>query len=245
MNRLSGIGQNGIEEFFEEITFTVANDAGSDYVKDITKNMDDGIVKEALESSLMVVKMGVIMYLISKQEDFLEGLIKKSSAIIVLLVSYPKDFLSKKLKGKKGLIFSKLLKFMQSDRSDRIQIAQVVTDQVGNLVSSKDTSNSSANNLSNSISVKDHLINKDRLNLEITNSKLNNFNQTALLKLFSSNFTENDKFLLKKMTGKSNINIEDMNKVSEFMFVKDKNGNLTGLSDSFMQLVNGLGYLKK
>lgn len=50
--------------------------------------------------------------------------------------------------------------------------------------------------------------------------------------------------LIKKMLGRDTgaaINIDDLNQVADFMFVKDTNGKITGLSESFysclMQLV--------
>ena len=63
-----------------------------------------------------------------------------------------------------------------------------------------------------------------------------------MFKLLASKFTPTDKELLRRITGSDSIDIEQINKVGEFMFTKDDKGDIVGLSEAFMQMLNGLGY---
>ena len=73
-----------------------------------------------------------------------------------------------------------------------------------------------------------------------------NFNATLMLKLATKSFTDQDKAVLKKIVGKDkDLKIEDMNKVADFMFIEDADGNISGLSEQFFSLINGLGYTHK
>jgi hypothetical protein len=74
------------------------------------------------------------------------------------------------------------------------------------------------------------------------------YNQTLLFKLFTSSFTPEDKVILKNILGTydpDKIDVNDLNKIGEFMFVKDTDGKIIGLSEAFFELINGLGYVNK
>jgi len=69
-----------------------------------------------------------------------------------------------------------------------------------------------------------------------------------MFKLFTKSFTANDEQLMKKILGRnssSKLKVEDMNKVADFMFVTDSNGDVTGLTEQMFQLLNGMGYMNK
>ncbi|WP_346389417.1 hypothetical protein [Sulfurimonas sp. NWX367] len=69
-----------------------------------------------------------------------------------------------------------------------------------------------------------------------------------LFKVLTKNFTANDKQIIKKILGNSQADmtdIDNLNQVADFMFVKDSNGDITGLSEQMFQLLNGLGYVHK
>ena len=78
--------------------------------------------------------------------------------------------------------------------------------------------------------------------LNYAKAKAETFNQTLMFKLLTSKFTATDKEILRKITGAESIDIEQINKVADFMWVKDDKGDIVGLSEAFMQLLNGLGY---
>lgn len=89
---------------------------------------------------------------------------------------------------------------------------------------------------------KANLLHSKDQQLAYAKAKSDAFNQTLMFKLLSSKFTPTDKELLRRITGAENIDIEQINKVAEFMWVKDDKGEIVGLSEAFMQMLNGLGY---
>ena len=78
--------------------------------------------------------------------------------------------------------------------------------------------------------------------LNYAKAKAETFNQTLMFKLLTSKFTATDKEILRKITGAESVDIEQINKVADFMWVKDDKGDIIGLSEAFMQMLNGLGY---
>ena len=73
-----------------------------------------------------------------------------------------------------------------------------------------------------------------------------------MFKLFSGTFSEADKQTLKAVFKSANptasynpdsMDITQLNKISEFMFVKDSEGHIIGLTRAFLDLLNGLSYL--
>ena len=90
---------------------------------------------------------------------------------------------------------------------------------------------------------KSELISIKDQQLAYAKAKADSFNQTLLFKLFASKFTAADKEIIRKMTGGSaDIDIEKLNEIANFMWVTDSAGNITGLSEAFVQMLNGLGY---
>ena len=85
------------------------------------------------------------------------------------------------------------------------------------------------------------------MSFKVGNAMASRYNETLLFKLFTGSFSDNDKTIIKKILGTydpSKIDVNDLNKISSFMFVKDDNDKIVGLSEAFLELVNGLGYVK-
>jgi len=88
---------------------------------------------------------------------------------------------------------------------------------------------------------------KEELNLRLGNAMASRYNETLIFKLLTSSFSANDEIILKKILGTydpDKIDVNDLNKIASFMFVKDDEGKIVGLSQAFLELVNGLGYIK-
>ena len=68
----------------------------------------------------------------------------------------------------------------------------------------------------------------------------------AVDKLKNATFRGKKLAILSKILGRdtaAELNVEDLNKIGSFMFVQDDTGKITGLTEQFFSLVNGLGYL--
>lgn len=245
---LSQIGQNGVEEFFETIFYGVAYDQSKELVKDMVKDVDNDLLNEALTGALSIVTSGVMFALMRKQEEFIDKVFEISSTAILALVG--SDYAGKiknKLVGKtKGVKLFKKLGLFKSSASDKIAIAQVVSTTTGHHFQADNSISSDASNLQTSTLVKSTMIEKEKLHQSVASSMADSFNSTSMLKLATKSFTSQDKTVLKKIVGKdSDISIEDMNKVADFMFIEDADGNINGLSEQMFSMLNGLGYIHK
>lgn len=244
---LQSIGQNGAEEFFETILYGVAYTEAQDQIKNFTKDIEDPITQDALSSMMSVVTAGVIFLLIRKQESFIQGVFDVAKDLVVLILA---SEIGQKMKGKlaglKGFKLLKKIDLFRASFADRVAAANLVVNAAGSHFSAERTAQSDTSMLDSVMKTKDHIVEKEKLNHSVGNSMASRYNETLMFKLFTKSFTSNDETLIKKMLGRdaaSQLKIEDMNKVADFMFVTDTNGNITGLTEQMFQLINGLGYL--
>ena len=73
------------------------------------------------------------------------------------------------------------------------------------------------------------------------------YSDTLLFRLLTSSFTENDREILRRILGRnsvSNLDVDDLNRIGEFIYARDGEGHIVGLSEAFLSLVNGLGYVR-
>jgi hypothetical protein len=247
---LQSIGQNGAEEFFETILYAAAYNEAQEQIRGFTNDVEDEVLQDAIQSALTIISMGVVFLMIRKQEDFIQGIFNTAKGLIVIILA--SDFAQKaknkilgRLKGFKAL---KKFGMFQKSFSERVAMAQLVLDGATSHFEAEKTTQNEGSMLSTVAQMKDNVLNKESLNLNVGSSMASRYNETLLFKLFTKSFTSNDEVIIKKILGResaSTLSIEDMNQVADFMFVKDANGNITGLAEQFFQLINGLGYLHK
>lgn len=244
---LNAIGKNSADEFFETIMYMTAYNEARTQISAFTKDIKSPILKEAVESSMQVLTMGVVFQLIRTQELWIEKIFNIAEGLCTLLLASGfGQKMSEKFSKIKGMkVFQKLGMFQQSF-SDRVAVAQLVVDGAGNHMHSEKTHSSGSDIMSNITAEKEHIVNKEALHSNIGTNMAKRYNETLLFKLFTKSFTPNDETVMKKILGRDNaaaISLDDMNKVADFLFVKDSAGNMTGLSEQFFQLINGLGYV--
>ena len=127
--------------------------------------------------------------------------------------------------------------------------AQVIATHVG----SKNMSHATNGNVSNGLGAyqlqldtKNSLYQREQLHMGLGNNMASRYNETLMFKLFTKSFTPQDEMLMKKILGRdtaSALDVNDLNKAADFMYTKDSNGKLTGLSEEFMNLINALAYV--
>lgn len=249
MSELKRIGENGANEFFETITQMIAYEKSRELISGYTANVEDGVVKEALEGMFSIMSSSLIMLLIRKQETFLQGVLDTAYGLVVIILASDKAQRAiGKMKRIKGVKLFKKLGIFQTSFQDRVQAAQLVVNASGNIFKAESTTQNETNPFTMVNQAKEHSVNKERLNHAIGSDMVSKYNDTLMFKMFTKNFTANDKTMIKKMLGKSataDIDIDDMNKIADFMYITDVDGNVTGLSDSFMQVVQSLGFMNK
>lgn len=244
---ISQIGQNSAEEFFEEITYQVGYEAAREQIKSFTKDVDSDIIKEALESSMNVLAMGMMMMLIRSQEDFIQKIftLAKGMVVIILASDTIQNYKSK-LSNLKGFKFLKKFDAFKKSYADRVATAQLVIDGANNHLQAETTMQSETKTYDTVLAEKEHVVNKERLHMELADKMASRYNDTLLFKIMTKSFTANDKTMIKKILGRdtsAELDIAELNQVADFMYVTDSTGKVTGLSEQFMTMLNGLGYV--
>ena len=231
----------GVEEIFEDLTYNVAYDVVLKKLKD--NGMDDGILKQAIESGITIMFSAALMQYIQKQEE----IIHKILGVVVSLLGVILNPFARVARGllnkfKKGVKVGMITRVLGVSSETRVGYAQVVTTGADAVFNSSQSNNQNNGYVNNIIKQNEALLHSKDQQLAYAKAKADSFNQTLMFKLLTSKFTATDKELLRKITGSSSIDIEQINKVADFMWVKDDKGDIVGLSEAFMQMLNGLGY---
>ena len=231
----------GVEEIFEDLTYNVAYDVVLKKLKD--NGMDDGILRQAIESGITIMFSAALMQYMQKQEEIIHKILGVAVSLLGVVLnpfaSKVKGLARKFFKGAKAGIISK---FLGVSAEARVGYANVVVNGANAVFNSSQSNNQNNGYVDNVIKQNEALLHSKDQQLAYAKAKADSFNQTLMFKLLTSKFTATDKELLRKITGSSNIDIEQINKVADFMWVKDDKGDIVGLSEAFMQMLNGLGY---
>lgn len=247
------IVEMGANEFFEDLTYSVAYGEIMKQLRDRLP-LDDGYIKDALQSSLSVVFSAGLLVYMQKQEQIIS---KIFDLVFLTFITYFNEYLSNlknKVKSKfsrvKGRSLKNALDVFGVGQRNSFKRAELILKSgeffmQSNIVECERSGGSflASQNL-NSIYTRNNS-NAD-LNLKYAKAQLDSLNFGLLLKLFTAKFTNQDMALVNRILGENkettNLTADDLNKVASFMFVADDNGNITGLAEQFMQLLNGLGY---
>ena len=230
----------GIDEMFEDLTYSVAYDQVLSKLKN--SGMDDGILKDAINSGVTIMFSAALVKYIQLQESVVNKIMSIVYTGVVALLSPLGRYAKNKLSNIKGVKLNRMLGFLTGNFSDRIGVAKVFV-ECGNQIINTNNSNSSAlQNVNTVINQRQHILETKNQEFNYAKAKVDNINQTLLFKLFSSRFTPQDKEILRRITGSDKIDIDALNHVADFMFVTDDAGNVLGLSEMFITMMNGLGY---
>ena len=244
---LKQIGQNTTEEFFETLIYMVAYEEATKMIKNFTEDIENPYLREAVESAANVAIFGGIFMIIQYEEQIIEKVFNIANGIISGLLFLPKKAIGK-LKGLKGRKLSLVSKVLSGFNDDAVGKAHVVTSQLNNFISGRNNQYQSMNLLDGSQQIRKTVFQKEDISFRLANAMASRYNETLIFKLLTATFSEQDKTILKKILGTynpDNLDINDLNKISEFMFVKDSDGKIIGLSEAFFELINGLGYINK
>lgn len=242
-NDASRILKLGIDEMFEDLTYNVAY---NEVLRRLKNNgMDDGVLKDAINSGISIMFSSALMLYIQKQEELLASITSKALALLVAilnpLTAKVKGLARKFFKGAKAGMISN---FLGVSTEARVGYANVVVTGANALFNRKQSESQFFYRADNVIKNKEHILNTKDQQLAYAKAKADNFNQTLLFKILTSKFTAADKEIIRKITGGSaEVDIDKLNKIAEFMYVTDSAGNITGLSEQFLTMLNGLGYL--
>ncbi len=244
-DRLKGLGQNTAEEFFQTLLYFTAFEEARHIISGLTKDIEDPALREAVESALNVLAFGLIFELMRMEENFIERIFNIASSLVIALLGYGRLIKQRFFRGGRGIkgVFKALFGgFLDNSTA----VAQVVVSQTTNQMLARQSVYNSAGSqglFGDYMDTKRYIVDREKYHLEVADKMTKRYIETLLFKLFTANFTEQDKTILRKILNKSSVDIEDINKISEFMFVRDSQGKVVGLSKAFLELLNGLGYL--
>jgi hypothetical protein len=246
---VKAIGENTASEFFETIIYMTAYNEARTYINDFTKDIDNNVLKEAIEGAANVLVFSLVFKLIQAQEDFIEKVFVSASALATLLLSGVGSKITNKLRKLKGVKLFRRFNLFSDTMNQRVALTNTVATATNAVMVSQSAVNSRPNQVSayDTInSLKNTMYNRENLHMQFGNNMASRYNETLLFKLLTKSFTANDELLVKKILGRdtaSVLNMEDLNKVADFMYTTDTNGNPIGLSEAFIDLINGLGFL--
>lgn len=124
------IGQNTAEEFFETILYMTAYNEARSIMQEYTKDIDNPILKEAIESAMSVAVFGAVFYAVQKQEQIIAKVFDIAEGLILALVLKSRGVF-KKLSGLKGTKLFRKLSFLQGKNQDDLMTAQIVGTYMG------------------------------------------------------------------------------------------------------------------
>jgi len=244
---LKNIGQNSAEEFLETIIYMTAYNEAQTRIRDYTSTIDNPILREATESALNVAVFSGIFMIIRYEEAILDKIFTVVSIAVTALLGLPKKAWNKlkssSIRGKKLGILSKVIGGIGNDGVGK---AQVITTQLGNFISSRNNQYQAGTLVDASLKNRQNVVERDRSSLMLGKAMAENYTNSLMFKLLTSSFTPNDKLMIKKILGRevsTDINIDDLNKIGSFMFTTDSSGAITGLTEQFFTVVNGLGFI--
>ncbi|NPA44162.1 MAG: hypothetical protein GXO49_01370 [Chlorobi bacterium] len=244
---LKTLGQNTTEEFFETLIYMAAYNEAVEMIRGFTGDIENPYLREAVESAANVAVFGGIFMIIQYEEKIIEKVFNLVSGSISILMSLPKKSLLK-LKNLRGRKFTILSQVLGNISDNGIQKSQIIVSQLNNFIQGRNNQYQSMNLVDSAQEIRKSVYQRENMRMELASKMAQRYNETLIFKLLTSSFSEQDITILKKILGTYNpeaIDIDDLNKISSFMFVKDDSGKVIGLSESFLELVNGLGYINK
>ena len=242
MSELGRIGTNGVNEFFEDLTYNVAYNEVLSRLNNAI-DMDNDMVKQAIQSSLTIMVSSALFLYIQKQEELINKVIKIVFSILSSVITFLGASIASKFGRFKGRKLKNVLNFFNDYKSDCINAGRLAVQTGAFYVSKNSNVNSGSSLVLPSVLKQGQIIQSEDHKLNIARAKAQSINETLLFKLFTKKFTPADLEMLKRITGNRDLTIENLNKVANFMYVTDDKGNIVGLTEEFLTMLNGLGYM--
>jgi hypothetical protein len=258
-----GVAKNTVINMGEDLTMMVGYSMVNQWLHeqlaskfppeyDENGNEKQNIALEVLSGGASYLFMSAMMEVIRREEKFIEYLFAAGEAVIAVLWARNKGYFQnginrlKNMKGVRAIARSKLLNSQVDYQNTFVgQVYQAMQAIMQGRESSRDV----AQTIQASNSAQDTAINREAHNLKFAELNNKQFSNSIFIKTVTGTFTPADRTLLQKMIGRSDfqtvpLNVDELNKMHEFLYVQSSDGKFHGLTDSITSLVNGLGFLK-
>jgi len=252
-----------VQNMAEDAIFMIGSSFANEFISDLLNEhfppeKDDqgrdihNVSRELIQGAGSFLVMHGIMELIRREEQMLDYLFVASRAVIAVLYARNKgvlDSLFNKIKGLKGVKAINRMKILNAQSDPQNSFISQVLQQVDIIIKGRGASHDVANTVTAATSTMDTAINREAHNLKFAQANKDSFDKSMMLKFVTGSFTATDKIMLQKMIGRSDfqsvpLDIDELNRVNEFMFVKDSNGKSISFTKAFMSLLNAVGQIK-
>ena len=247
----NGLGYMAAEEFMETFTYMFAYDEAKTLLAKYAPKDPNGnpYLEEAKESALQLVTFAGIFKIIQLESELLQRLFTFVSAVVAGLLLIAKKGLNKlKSTVRKGRIFQFVQKMIKDYGEDALQRAQLILQWLQSYISGRQAGHQAGQLVEASQSNRGAVVQRDQSSMNMGKGMADSYVNSLMFKLFTSSFTAKDETMIKKILGRDTgtaLDIEDMNKIGSFMFTTDINGKITGLTEQFFSMNNGLGFIQK
>ena len=215
------------------------------------------LMYQVLPAGIRFVVMGVLFTIIRYEEallDILFGLSRTLKTNILFGGKTAYNALKNRVKSLRGVRATSRARNLvpMSGTDSRAVLIATVDSELRNIVVARQTQYMSAMSYTPAAQMHDTAVQKEMIYQQLGAAKANAKIQLSMFKLFSGTFSEADKQTLKAVFKSANptasydpdsMDITHLNQISEFMFVKDSEGRIIGLTRAFLDLLNGLSYL--
>lgn len=210
------------------------------------------IALEVLSGGASFLFMSSMMEVIRREEKFIEYLFVAGEAVIDVLYARNKGFfdgMKSKIMGLRGVKAVSKMKTLNSQTDQTNSFVGQVYQAMQAIMQGRNSSHDVANTISASNSSQDTAINREAHNLKFAELHNKSFSSSLFIKTATGSFTVADKVMLQKMIGRTEfstvpLNVDEFNKVHEFLYVKDSNGKMVALTNALMSWANGMGFIK-
>lgn len=251
MSTTNSMAYMGAEEFMDTFLMMWANDEAKKLLKDYfptDPNMNP-YLKEAMESAEQLLMSMGIFKLIRQGEKMLERLFEIAGAILTALLALSKKGYDKlKNHAMKGRRFKALSNFLSGVLDDAIEKCKLFMAWIQGLVSARSAGNEAGNLAGATVDIRNNVMEHDRSKMMMGKGMAENMIHSLMFKVMTKSFKQTDENILKKILGRDNVSdldIADVNKIANFAYTVDSNGDFTGLSEQIQTLLHGYGYEKK
>lgn len=226
----------------EQIAIMESNGTYSAFLAEQAKARFSTIQRDAIEGALTVLVSGLVMKLVRAQGIALDFLFAREKILRSRVLGFASD-LKNRIKGLRGVRAINRFKGFQQNKSDSVAMAAVNAQDTANHIAAQSLQYQSTSILSDGMSPLNYSMQKETLQSQMGIAQTKVQLQAALVKLLSGSFSANDKTTLKRVfsaagTPLTDVEIEKLNAISSFLFVKDTQGNVTGLSEQFFRLTS-------
>lgn len=252
-----------VQNMAEDAIFMIGSPMANEFISDLLNEhfppeTDDkgrpvhNVSRELIQGAGSFLVMHSIMSLIRREEIMMDYLFAASRSVITVLYLRNKgafDGLFNKIKNLKGVKAINRMKIFNAQSDPQNTFISQVLQQVDIIISGRNASHDVANTVTAATSTMDTAIRREAHNLKFAEANNKSFDNSMMLKFITGSFTATDKLMLQKMIGRDDfqavpLDVDELNKINEFMFVKDSSGKNVALTKAMMSLINAFGSLK-